>query len=132
MSKFLEDRIFRRLEIAYEEEAEKSGIPIADVEKCPPLILRQVSCLDKAHQVRAELTIGPLYLLLTWFSCLQVREGVLERYKDKGYPSEFPCRTKCILLFQTIDGQVGLCIYTIHHTVCWFQNYRFIFFLSCT
>ena len=51
MSKFLEDRIFRRLDIAYEEEAERLGIPLGDVEKCPPLILRQVSCLDKAHQV---------------------------------------------------------------------------------
>ena len=51
MSKFLEDRIFRRLDIAYEEEAERLGIPLVDVEKCPPLILRQVSCLDKAHQV---------------------------------------------------------------------------------
>lgn len=51
MSKFLEDRIYRRLEIAYEEAAEKLGVPVSEVEKCPPLILRQVSCLDKGHQV---------------------------------------------------------------------------------
>lgn len=51
MSKFLEERIYRRLEIAYEEAAEKANIPIDEVEKCPPLFLRQVACMDKAHQV---------------------------------------------------------------------------------
>ena len=34
-----------------------------------------------------------------------------ERYKDNGYPAEFPCRTKCLLLFQTIDGQVYSLLY---------------------
>ncbi len=51
MSKFLEDRVRRRLEIAYEEEAERLAIPLADVQRCPPLFLRQVSCIDKTHQV---------------------------------------------------------------------------------
>jgi len=29
---------------------------------------------------------------------------MLERYANRGYPSEFPVRTKCVLLFQTIHG----------------------------
>jgi hypothetical protein len=29
-----------------------------------------------------------------------------ERYKDNGNPAELPCRMKCLLLFQIIDGQV--------------------------
>eukprot|EP01034_Spumella_vulgaris_P021671 gene21671-27712_t len=98
LSQFLEKRIFQRLQMAYEESAEKLGVDVNDVEKCPELILRQVSCLDKMHTVR---------------------EGVYNRYKDKGYPTDFPCRTKCLVLFQNIDGQdvilFGMYVYEYGH-----------------
>lgn len=45
--------------------------------------------------------------------------GVFERYKHKDYPSEFPCRTKCLVLFQNIDGQdvilFGMYVYEYGH-----------------
>lgn len=96
LSEFLEKRIYKRLEIAYEEFAEKRGISLEEVEKCPPLTLRQVSCLDKLQTVR---------------------DGFYNRYK--GYPMDFPCRTKCLVLFQTIDGQdvilFGMYVYEYGH-----------------
>ena len=84
MTAFIEKKIEDRLEEAYEERAVLTGRKVEDVEKCPQLSLRQVSVLDKMHTVR---------------------DGVLERYKHKSYPPEFPCRTKCVVLFQNIDGQ---------------------------
>lgn len=91
LSAFLERRIMKRLEMAYEEYAEKLGVSPSEVEKCPPLTLRQVSCLDKLQTVR---------------------EGFYSRYnndkdmkKEKEYPRDFQCRTKCLVLFQNIDGQ---------------------------
>jgi hypothetical protein len=98
LSQFLEKRIYKRLEGAYRETAQKLGVSENDVEKCPPLVLRQVSCQDKMHTVR---------------------EGVYSRYKDKGYPTDFPCRTKCLVLFQNIDGQdvilFGMYVYEYGH-----------------
>jgi E1A/CREB-binding protein len=98
MSDFLEARLLERLETAYTETAAKLGIPRANVEKCPPLVLRQVSCIDKMQLVR---------------------EGVHERYSHKNYPMEFPCRVKCVTLFQNIDGQdvilFGMYVYEYGH-----------------
>lgn len=98
LSSFIERRIMKRLEIAYEEYAEKLGLTAAECEKCPPLTLRQVSCLDKLQAVR---------------------EGVYNRYKEKGYPQDFSCRTKCLVLFQNIDGQdvilFGMYVYEYGH-----------------
>eukprot|EP00595_Chromulina_sp_UTEXLB2642_P000207 CAMPEP_0196761116 /NCGR_PEP_ID=MMETSP1095-20130614/243_1 /TAXON_ID=96789 ORGANISM="Chromulina nebulosa, Strain UTEXLB2642" /NCGR_SAMPLE_ID=MMETSP1095 /ASSEMBLY_ACC=CAM_ASM_000446 /LENGTH=1717 /DNA_ID=CAMNT_0042110239 /DNA_START=347 /DNA_END=5501 /DNA_ORIENTATION=- len=98
MSQFIEKRIYERLEIAYNETAQKRGIKYEEVEKCPDIFLRQVSCYDKNQHVR---------------------EGVLDRYKHKNYPAEFPCRTKCVILFQNIDGQdvilFGMYVYEYGH-----------------
>lgn len=52
LTRFLEDRIQARLAVAYVEAAEKTGIPIENVEKCPNLSLRLVSSYDKSHIVR--------------------------------------------------------------------------------
>ena len=98
LSDFLEKRIYKRLQIAYDDFAENMGVSERDVEKCPELTLRQVSCLDKMQPVR---------------------DGVFNRYKDKGYPTDFPCRTKCLVLFQNIDGQdvilFGMYVYEYGH-----------------
>lgn len=98
MSQFIEERIAKKLNEAYEEDAAVRGVPVSEVEKCPPLVLRQVSCIDKNQPVR---------------------DGVRDRYKHKNYPSEFPCRTKCIVLFQNIDGQdvilFGMYVYEYGH-----------------
>jgi len=98
LSDFLEKRIYKRLSLAYEETAAKYNMDINQVEKCPPLTLRQVSCVDKLQPVR---------------------EGFYNRYKDRGYPTDFPCRSKCLVLFQNIDGQdvilFGMYVYEYGH-----------------
>ena len=52
LTRFLEERIEARLALAYSEAAEKSGISVDNVEKCPNLSLRLVSSYDKSHIVR--------------------------------------------------------------------------------
>ena len=98
MSMFIERRVQQRLEKAYKERAESEGIPLEDIEKSNELCIRQVASVDRMQQVR---------------------EGVRERYKQKGYPTEFPCRTKCVILFQNIDGQdvvlFGMYVYEYGH-----------------
>ena len=98
LSDFLEKRIMKRLEIAYEETANKFGIDLTAVERCPALTLRQVSCIDKLQPVR---------------------DGFYQRYKEKSYPTDFPCRSKCLVLFQNIDGQdvilFGMYVYEYGH-----------------
>lgn len=98
LSDFIERRISEKLESAYHDTAFKLNQTYEEVEKCPPLTLRQVSCFDKNQPTR---------------------EAMYERYKSKGYPSEFPCRTKCLILFQNIDGQdtllFGMYVYEYGH-----------------
>ena len=63
LTRFLEERIEARLALAYSEAAEKSGISVDNVEKCPNLSLRLVSSYDKSHIVR-EGTYSVFYSLL--------------------------------------------------------------------
>ncbi len=63
MSKFLEDRMRRRLEIAYEDEAERLAIPLADVQRCPPLFLRQVSIEHMYVRYRNNVTFVHIWIL---------------------------------------------------------------------
>merc|ERR1712146_489254 len=84
MSQFIQMRVEQRLERAYKEKAEADSTRVEEIEKCPLVSIRQVASIEKNQQVR---------------------EGVRERYAHKNYPSEFPCRTKCVVLFQNIDGQ---------------------------
>ena len=98
LSEFIEKRVLSALEKSYAESAEKLDIPIEEVEKAPPLSVRQVSCIDNNHRTQ---------------------EGMKKRYAHKNYPAEFPCRAKCILLFQHIDGQdvilFGMYVYEYGH-----------------
>lgn len=63
------------------------GIPLDDaikaVNACGPVIIRQVTSMDRK---------------------LEVRERMQNRYAHKNYPEEFPFRCKCIVVFQQIDG----------------------------
>lgn len=94
LSTFLEQRIRESLEEAYAAAAAEGK----QVERAPDLFLRQVSSVDKMHTVRS---------------------GMYERYKNKNYPSEFPVRVKCLVLFQNIDGQdvilFGMYVYEYGH-----------------
>lgn len=84
LSTFIERRLAERLHRAYREKSDRLGVPFEDIEKIPDLTLRVVASYDKDQQVR---------------------EFMHQRYKGMGYPSHFPCRVKCLVLFQKIDGQ---------------------------
>jgi hypothetical protein len=109
LSDFLESRIQKRLRLAYDETAAAMNVTVNEVEKCPQLTLRQVSCIDKEQDVR---------------------EGFLQRYKDKEYPTSFPCRVKCLVLFQNVDGQdvilFGMYVYEYGHS-CPLPNQRRVY-----
>lgn len=98
MSQFIERRVVQRLDRAYTEMAERESKHAEEIEKCPPVSIRQVASIDKNQQVR---------------------EGVKTRYAAKNYPTEFPCRSKCVVLFQNIDGQdvvlFGMYVYEYGH-----------------
>jgi len=98
LSEYIEKRVATALENSYKENAEKLGVPVESVEKAPPLYIRQVSCIDNAQPTQ---------------------EGMRTRYAYKNYPVEFPCRAKCILMFQHMDGQdvilFGMYVYEYGH-----------------
>jgi len=98
LSKFLECGVKARLQKCYDQTCEKEGIPMDKIEKAEKVYVRQVACIDKMQPVR---------------------EGFLSRYKHKNYPIEFPCRARCIVVFQKIDGQdvliFGLYVYEYNH-----------------
>jgi len=91
LSEFLEMRVNIKLkEYAEQIETEMSCVPV--------LWIRQVSNIDLPQPVK---------------------EHMYQRYKDRGYPAEFSFRSKCILLFQTIDGVdvmlFGMYVYEYGH-----------------
>jgi E1A/CREB-binding protein len=79
MSRFLEDRVTKSLEDAYVGSKKDSRL----TEKSPAIYVRQLSNIDKMHQTKPRM---------------------LRRYADLNYPREFPARSKCVLLFQEMDG----------------------------
>eukprot|EP00984_Skeletonema_dohrnii_P021021 scaffold10395_cov134-Skeletonema_dohrnii-CCMP3373.AAC.5 len=83
LSESIEKGIAQTLSKEYEKIAEDRDCTIAQVEKSENLYVRVVSNLDKKQKVR---------------------EGMRARYSKKNYPSEFPVKSKCILLFQKIHG----------------------------
>jgi E1A/CREB-binding protein len=83
LSRFLEDRVIKSLEDAYARNATSTGRSMVPNEKAPAIYVRQLSNIEKMHQVKPR---------------------ILQRYTDQNYPREFPVRSKCILLFQEMDG----------------------------
>jgi E1A/CREB-binding protein len=83
LSDFLEDGVQKHLEREYEILAKDKGVDLNKIEKVENLAIRVVSNIDKKQVVR---------------------DAMFARYKNMGYPSEFLSRSKCIMLFQKIDG----------------------------
>jgi len=79
LSRFLEDRVIKSLEDAYPRNSSND----THNSTASAIFVRQLSNIDKTHQVKPRL---------------------LHRYADRKYPSEFPVRSKCVLLFQEMDG----------------------------
>jgi E1A/CREB-binding protein len=76
----------RKRELA-EERSQNEGISLEEalrqVESGGPIIIRQVTAMDRK---------------------LEVRELMKKRYAHKNYPDEFPFRCKSIVVFQHLDG----------------------------
>ncbi|CAM9342162.1 unnamed protein product [Discosporangium mesarthrocarpum] len=108
-SEFLETQVRKRLIQEYERLAAERGIPVEQVEQAPPIYIRQVSNVDRTHQVRPE---------------------IYNMYKASGYPLAFPCRSKCLVLFQNLDGVdtilFGMYVYEYGHK-CPLPNQRRVY-----
>ena len=83
MSDALEKGLHDSLHAAYTARSAELGVALENIEKANELCVRVLSNVEKKNLVG---------------------EKMLQRYKFKDYPSEFPLRSKCIALFQTIHG----------------------------
>eukprot|EP00804_Cyclotella_cryptica_P008134 CCRYP_004622-RC/>CCRYP_004622-RC protein AED:0.01 eAED:0.01 QI:2408/0.8/0.83/1/1/0.83/6/813/1435 len=83
LSRAIESGLFETLSEEYKKIANQRACDVSQVEKADGLCVRVVLSQEKKHKVR---------------------EGMQSRYSNKGFPSEFPVTSKCILLFQKIHG----------------------------
>ncbi|CAN0134288.1 unnamed protein product [Ectocarpus sp. 4 AP-2014] len=110
LSAYVEAQVKKRLEAAYEAEAKERGVPLDQVTKANALYIREVSVMDTVHLVKP---------------------GFHRRYGPLGeYPADFPVRSKCIVLFQELDGVdvllFGMYVYEYGHT-CPAPNQRRVY-----
>ncbi|KAG2322126.1 hypothetical protein Bca52824_015339 [Brassica carinata] len=91
LSDFIERRLTRRLKEERHQTAEATGKSIDDVSVPDDLTLRVVFSADKSSQVNKTFA---------------------DFLRNEHYPSEFPYRSKVILLFQKVDG-VDVCIFAL-------------------
>jgi len=100
LSEWLEQYITKKVAIKKrqlaEEKSQTEKISLEEatayVESGGPVIIRQVTAMDRK---------------------LEVRELMKERYAHKNYPDEFPFRCKCLVVFQQIDG-VDVLIFALY------------------
>lgn len=92
LTRFLEERIEARLALAYSEAAEKSGISVDNVEKCPNLSLRLVSSYDKSHIVRE----GTYVVFYPFLYCLLAARRFIS--SSSSTPCKFMYTLSCSVL----------------------------------